>query len=111
MGRRHAGLDVFADEYCFEERKLPCLSHVSRLGSDLGFSACYLSFDILLYLVEIIIMLLDLSYVEDMPFMLKRIWFRCGFMLEIILMHDYLVIIVDVTTISYLFIEIAWFIA
>jgi len=37
-----------------------------------------------LYLVEIIIMLLDLSYVEDMTFMLRCIWFRCGFMLEII---------------------------
>ena len=35
-----------------------------RLGSDLGFSARDLSFEILLYLVEIIIMLLDLSYVE-----------------------------------------------
>ncbi len=45
-------------EYCFEERELPRLSHVSRLGSDLGFSACCLSFGILLYLelylVEII---------------------------------------------------------
>jgi len=97
-------------EFCFEERELPRLSHVSRLGSDLGFSARYLSSEILLYLVEIIIMLLDLSYDEDMAFMLRCIWFRCGFMLEIIFMHDYLVIIVDVTTISYLFIEIAWFI-
>jgi len=25
------------DEYFFEERQLPRLSHVSRLGSDLGF--------------------------------------------------------------------------
>ncbi len=45
-------------EYCFEERELPRLSHVSRLGSNLGFSACCLSFEILLYLelhlVEII---------------------------------------------------------
>jgi len=45
-------------EYCFEEMELPCLSHVSRLASDLGFSACCLSFGILLYLelhlVEII---------------------------------------------------------
>jgi len=45
-------------EYCFEGRELPRLSHVSRLGSDLGFSACCLSFGILLYLelclVEII---------------------------------------------------------
>jgi len=56
-------------------------------------------------------MLLDLSYVEDMTFMLRCIWFRCDFMLEIIFMHDELVIIVDVTTISYLFIKIAWFIA
>jgi len=48
---------------------------------------------------------------EDMAFMLRCIWFRCGFMLEIIFMHDYFVIIVDVTTISYLLIEIAWFIA
>jgi len=54
---------------------------------------------------------LDLSYVEDMTFMLRCIWFRCGFMLEIIFMHDYLVIIVDATTLSYLFIEIALFIA
>jgi len=49
---------------------------VSILGSDLGFSACYLPFEILLYLelylVEII-MLLDLSYVEDMTFMLRCI--------------------------------------
>jgi len=48
-------------EYCFEERELPRLSHMSRLGSDLGFSACYLSFEILLYLelypVEIIMLL------------------------------------------------------
>jgi len=68
MGRRHAGLDVFLGEFCFEERELPRLSHMSRLGSDLGFSACHLSFEILLYLelylVEII-MLLDLSYVKD----------------------------------------------
>jgi len=46
---------------------------VSRLGSDLGFSARYLSFEILLYLLEIIIMLLDLSYDEDMTFMLRCI--------------------------------------
>jgi len=63
-------------EYCFEKQELPRLSHVSRLGSDLGFSACYLYFEILLYLelylVEII-MLLDLSYVEDMTFMLRCI--------------------------------------
>ena len=43
------------------------------LGYDLGFSARCLSFEILLYLVEIIIMLLDLSYVEDMTFMLRCI--------------------------------------
>ena len=73
MGRRHAGLDVFAGEYCFEERELPRLSHMSRLGSDLGFSARYLSCEILLYHVEIIIMLLDLSYVEDTAFMLRCI--------------------------------------
>ena len=60
MGRRHAGLDVFADEYCFEERKLPCLSHVSRLGSYLGFSACCLSFVILLYLE---LYLVEITYV------------------------------------------------
>jgi len=36
-------------EYYLEERELPRLSHVSRLGSDLGFSACCLSFEILLY--------------------------------------------------------------
>jgi len=47
MGRRHAGLDVLLGEFCFEERELPRLSHVSRLGSDIGFSACYLSFEIL----------------------------------------------------------------
>jgi len=45
-------------EYCFEEREPPRLSHVSILGSDLGLSACCLSFEILLYLelylVEII---------------------------------------------------------
>jgi len=45
-------------ENCFKERELPRLSHVSKLGSDLGFSACCLSFEILLhlelYLVEII---------------------------------------------------------
>jgi len=50
-------------EYCLKERELPRLSHVSRLGSDLGFNACYLAFEILLYLefylVEIF-MLLDL---------------------------------------------------
>jgi len=73
MGRRHAILDVFAGEYCFEERELPHLLHVSRLGSDLGFSARYLSCEILLYHVEIIIMLLDLSYVEDTAFMLRCI--------------------------------------
>jgi len=76
MGRRHAGLDVLLGEYCFVERELPRLAHVSKLGSDLGFSACYLSFEILLYLklylVEII-MLLNLSYVEDMTFMLRCI--------------------------------------
>jgi len=33
-------------------------------------------------------MLLDLSYVEDMTFMLRCIWFRWDFMLEIIFMHD-----------------------
>jgi len=64
-------------EYCFKERELPRLSHVSRLGSDLGISACCLSFGILLYLelylVEIFFMLLDLSYVEDMTFMLRCI--------------------------------------
>jgi len=37
-------------EYCFEERELSRLSHVSRLGSDLGFRACYLSLGILLCL-------------------------------------------------------------
>ena len=36
-------------EFCFEERELPRLSHVSRQGSDLGLSACCLSFEILLY--------------------------------------------------------------
>jgi len=45
-------------EFCFEERELPRLSRVSRLGSDLELSACCLSFEILLYLklylVEII---------------------------------------------------------
>ena len=58
MGRRHAGLDAFAWWVLFEEWELPRLSHSSRVGSDLGFSACCLSFEILLYLelylVEII---------------------------------------------------------
>jgi len=58
MGRRHTGLDAFAWWVLFEEWELPRLSHVSRLGSDLGFSAYCLSFEILLYLelylVEII---------------------------------------------------------
>ena len=76
MGRRHADLDVLLVEYCFEERELPRLSHVSRLGTDLGFSACYLSFEILLYLELYFVekfMLLDLSYVEDMSFMSRCI--------------------------------------
>jgi len=29
-GRQHAGLDVLLGEFCFEERELPRLSHVSR---------------------------------------------------------------------------------
>jgi len=63
-------------EYCYEEQELPRLSHVSRLGSYLGFSACCLSFGSVLYLelylVEIIYVL-HLSYVEDMAFMLRCI--------------------------------------
>ena len=53
MDRRHAGLDVFLGEFCFKERELPRLSHVSRLGSDLGFSACYLSFEIFFLYLEL----------------------------------------------------------
>jgi len=75
MDRRHAGLDVLLGEFCFKERELPRLSHVSRLGSDLGFSACYLSFEIFflyleLYLVEIYYVV-GLIYVEEMAFMLR----------------------------------------
>jgi len=60
---------LFLGEYCFEERELLHLSHVSRLGSDLGFSACCLSLGFY-YIMSCILwrlfMLLDLSYVEDM---------------------------------------------
>ena len=38
------------------------------------------------------LLLLDLSYVEDMTFMLRCIWFCCDFMSEIIFMHDLLLI-------------------
>ena len=47
-------------ENCFEERELPRLSHVSRLGSDLGCSTC-LSFGILLYLE---LYLVEIVYVD-----------------------------------------------
>jgi len=57
-------------EYCFEERELPRLSHASRLGYDLGFSACCLSFEILLYLE---LYLVEIIYVEDMALMLRCI--------------------------------------
>ena len=75
MGRQHAGLDVLLGEFCFEERELPRLSHMSRLGSDLGFSACYLSFEIFLYLELHLVencYVVGFIYVEDMALMLRR---------------------------------------
>jgi len=60
-------------EYCLEERELPRLSHVSRLGSDLGFSACCLSFEILFYLE---LYLVEIIYVVGFYLML-RTWHSC----------------------------------
>jgi len=63
-------------EFRFEERELPRLSHVSRLGSDLEFSACCYLLRFYYTLSCIwwrLFMLLDLSDVEGMTFMSRCI--------------------------------------